>query len=105
MSKDLYLLAFYVPKEHLDRVLNKIFNAGAGKFKKYDRCAWTSEGMGQFRPLENATPFIGEIAKDTYVTEVKVECIVEKENMEQVRETLLNVHPYEEVAYHFIAIL
>jgi hypothetical protein len=100
MSSKLYLLEFYVPKEHLEQVLNKIFDAGAGKYKNYDRCAWTSEGTGRFRPLENAKPFIGTKLQDTQVLETKVECLVSDDNIEKVKEVLLNIHPYEEVAYH-----
>lgn len=104
MSNKLYLLAFYVPKEHLEPVLNKIFEAGAGKYKNYDRCAWTSEGMGRFRPLEASTPFIGEKQKDTQVLEIKVECVVSEENIEVVKKALLDIHPYEEPAFHIQAI-
>lgn len=101
MPNKLYLLAFYIPKEHLEPVLNKLFDAGAGNYKNYDRCAWTTEGVGRFRPLEGASPFIGEKQEDIQVSEVKVECVVKGENIEKVKQTLLDMHPYEEVAYHF----
>ncbi|MFA6617523.1 MAG: NGG1p interacting factor NIF3 [Candidatus Neomarinimicrobiota bacterium] len=104
MSDKLYLLAFYIPKEHLEPVLNKIFNAGAGQYGNYDRCAWTTEGMGRFRPLEASSPFIGEKQKDTFLSEIKVECIVSEKNIEKVKKVLLDTHPYEEPAFYILPI-
>lgn len=103
MSKE-FLLAFYVPSDHLEKVLEHIFAAGAGEYKNYDHCAWTSEGDGRFRPLENARPFIGEHGKEEHVKEIKVECFIKTENIHNVKKALLESHPYEEPAYHFIAI-
>ncbi|MCF7832152.1 MAG: NGG1p interacting factor NIF3 [Candidatus Marinimicrobia bacterium] len=102
MSDKCYLLSFYVPEEELEAVLEAVFSAGAGKYKDYDRCAWTSRGMGRFRPLENSNPFIGRCNEDTKLTEIKVECIVKEEKLQAVKKALLKAHPYEEPAYHII---
>ena len=104
MSNKRYLLSFYVPEEDLESVLEAIFAAGAGKYKDYDRCAWTTSGNGRFRPLENSNPYIGRQDEDTKITEIKVECIIEEKNLQAVKEALLEAHPYEEPAYHIIVI-
>ena len=104
MSDKQYLLSFYVPEEDLETVLEAVFSAGAGKYKDYDRCAWTTLGNGRFRPLENSNPTIGRQNEDTKVSEVKVECIVAEEDLPSVKEALLRSHPYEEPAYHTIVI-
>ncbi|MEA2078102.1 MAG: NGG1p interacting factor NIF3 [Candidatus Marinimicrobia bacterium] len=102
MSDKCYMLVFYVPEENLETVLDAVFRAGAGKYKNYDRCAWTIRGNGRFRPLENSNPYLGRINEDTKVTEIKVECIVREEDLPAVKKALIDTHPYEEPAYQFI---
>lgn len=102
MPDEFYHLAFYVPEDHLEPVLEAIFAAGAGRYKDYDKCAWTTRGQGRFRPLENSDPYIGRQMEDTKVDEIKVECMVKKEYAEAVKEAMIKAHPYEEPAYHFI---
>lgn len=103
-DEKLYLLGFYVPEDGLEKVLQAVFSAGAGKFRNYDRCAWTTAGKGRFRGLENSRPALGKAGEETRVHETKVECIVSGKDLENVRTALLKTHPYEEPAYHFIAI-
>ncbi len=104
MSDNRYLLSFYVPEKDLETVLEAVFSAGAGKYKNYDRCAWTTPGKGRFRALDKSNPYIGKQNKDTKVNEIKVECMVTEEYLKPVKEALLKSHPYEEPAYHIIVI-
>lgn len=104
MPEDLYLLGFYVPEKDLEKVLDAVFAAGAGKYRNYDRCAWTTAGKGRFRPLDGSHPAIGKANADTRVKEIKVECIVPGKQIAAVREALIKAHPYEEPAFHFIAL-
>jgi hypothetical protein len=97
-----YLLGFYVPESHLEKVLEAVFKVGVGKFKAYDRCAWTTSGKGRFRPLNNSIPFIGKQGEDSFADEIKVECIVAAGHISAVKKALCDAHPYEEPAYHFI---
>lgn len=103
-DQQLYLLGFYVPEDDLEKVLQAVFSAGAGKFRNYDRCAWTTAGEGRFRGLENSKPVLGKAGEEMHVHEIKAECIVPGRDLEKVRNALLEAHPYEEPAYHFIAI-
>ena len=103
-DKPLYFCSFYVPAEFLEAVLDAIFDAGAGKYRNYDRCAWTTAGEGRFRPLAGSDPFLGKKENDTRVPEIKVECIVSEEHLEAVEDALINSHPYEEPAYHFVSL-
>ncbi len=101
----LYLISFYVPDTHLEKVKKALFNKGAGKFNNYDSCAWQTRGTGQFRPLKNSRPFIGEPGKIHTLDEYKVEMICKSEILADVIKTLVKVHPYEEPAYHAIKII
>ncbi|MDZ7822294.1 MAG: NGG1p interacting factor NIF3 [Candidatus Marinimicrobia bacterium] len=103
-EKPSYFLAFYVPEDHLEKVLDAVFSAGAGKFRGYDRCAWTTAGDGRFRPVEGSTPFTGRKGEDTRVPEIKVECVVSEADRNAVEKALIEMHPYEEPAYHFLSL-
>ena len=100
----MYQLAFYVPESHLEIVKKALFLAGAGKYQKYDSCCFQTKGMGQFRPLKNATPHLGKTGKVESVEEWKVELIISEHCIKGALEALLASHPYEEVAYHVIPI-
>lgn len=104
MPEDLYLLGFYVPEQDLEKVLDAVFAAGAGRYRDYNRCAWTAAGEGRFRPLDGSHPAIGKANTDTRIKEIKVECIVSGERIAAVRKALIGVHPYEEPAFHFVAL-
>ncbi|MCK4813921.1 MAG: NGG1p interacting factor NIF3 [Candidatus Marinimicrobia bacterium] len=104
-ESQLLLLCFYIPNDHLESVLQAIFEAGAGMFRQYDHCAWTTQGQGRFRPLENSDPFLGKQGEDAAVNEIKVECILPEDKQTAVKKALLAAHPYEEPSYHFIRII
>jgi hypothetical protein len=98
----MFILCFYVPKVNLEDVKTALFNKGAGKFNNYDCCCWETEGVGQYRPLENSNPHLGEKHKLERLSEYKVEIVCNKNILAEVITELLAVHPYEEVAYHVI---
>ena len=83
-------------------VKNAMFEAGAGKFDNYHNCAWQTLGTGQFKPVDDANPAIGEINKLETIEEYKVEMLCAKENIKQVVDVMKSTHPYEQVAYWVI---
>ena len=95
----MYKLCIYIPATHIDIVKEAIFEAGAGKIGNYDCCSWQTLGEGQFRPNDNANPFIGTANKIETVEEYKLETVVAKDKIKQVIAALKQAHPYEEVAY------
>ncbi|MCS3470587.1 hypothetical protein M2401_004344 [Pseudomonas sp. JUb42] len=95
----MYKLAFFVPPSHVEQVKDAVFAAGAGRIGDYDRCAWQVLGQGQFRPLDGATPFIGQAGEVERVDEWKVELVVADELIQSVVMALKQSHPYETPAY------
>lgn len=95
----MHQLIFYIPESHLHIVKNALFEKGAGKIGNYDCCCWQTKGEGQYRPLENSQPFIGEKNKICQEVEYKVEMICEDHLIDTVVETLLKTHPYETPAF------
>ena len=101
----MYKLIFYAPASHVEQVKDALFDKGAGQFNSYDRCCWQILGEGQFRPLPNSRPFLGETGKLEKIAEYKVEMICAPHLIKTVLQTLLSVHPYEEPAYEIYKIL
>ncbi len=95
----MYKIYFYVPESHLEEVKQAMFAKGAGKFANYDSVAWQTLGKGQFRPLENSSPHIGEQGLISQVAEYKVELICEEIVIKDVVAAMKAAHPYEEPAF------
>ncbi|MFV5660859.1 NGG1p interacting factor NIF3 [Acinetobacter pittii] len=98
-------LIYYVPDSHLESTKQAIFSAGAGGIGNYEHCAWQVKGIGQFKPIKGADPYIGELGELEQVDEWRVETIVIEENAKAVAKALKASHPYEEPAFEFIQII
>ncbi|MDM5271572.1 NGG1p interacting factor NIF3 [Sulfurovum sp. zt1-1] len=95
----MYKLNFYVPVKEKEAVKYALFNIGVGKFENYEHCSFEALGMGQFKPINNADPYIGTIGEVERVEEYKVEMICQDDLITLAIQTLKKAHPYEEVAY------
>ncbi|QVR68862.1 NGG1p interacting factor NIF3 [Acinetobacter sp. BHS4] len=98
-------LIYYVPDSHLESTKQAIFSVGAGGIGNYEHCAWQVKGIGQFKPVKGADPYIGELGELEQVDEWRVETIVIEENAKAVAKALKASHPYEEPAFEFIQII
>lgn len=98
-------LIYYVPESHLESTKQAIFSAGAGGIGNYEHCAWQVKGIGQFKPVKGADPYIGELGELEQVDEWRVETIVIEENARTVAKALKASHPYEEPAFEFIQLI
>ncbi|HWJ76699.1 MAG TPA: Nif3-like dinuclear metal center hexameric protein [Niallia sp.] len=92
-------LVVYVPKEHTEVVKRAIGDAGAGGLGNYSHCIFSTEGQGEFRPLEGSNPFIGTENQLEKVKEDKIESIYPASLEKKIIRAMLKAHPYEEVAY------
>ncbi len=101
-GNDLYKIEFYVPESHLEAVKTAMFAAGAGRVGDYDSCAWQTRGQGQFRPLDGASPYLGQKGAVEAVTEYKVEMVCGAEQAAAVLAAMKQAHPYEEVAHSVV---
>lgn len=98
-SDTLYKLAVYVPVEDADHVRATMAKAGAGSLGDYDSCSFTIRGMGRFKPGDGSDPHIGSQGKLEEVLEEKIEVVVGEAQKSEVIGAMMEVHPYEEVAY------
>lgn len=104
-SEMLVKLVTFVPKLHVQRVREAIFEAGAGQIGNYDACSYNSEGYGSFRANSNATPFVGEVNKIHYEEETRIEVILPEYIQNKVIASMIKAHPYEEPAYDILPLL
>ncbi|WP_180028456.1 NGG1p interacting factor NIF3 [Acinetobacter sp. YH16032] len=98
-------LIYFVPESHLELTKQAVFEAGAGGIGDYEQCAWQVKGLGQFKPVNGAQPFIGQVGELEQVEEWRVETIVPEDKAIEVARALKASHPYEEPAYEFIQLL
>jgi hypothetical protein len=99
LKNSLLKLVTYIPESHLERVRKALFEAGAGVIGNYDQCGFATSGTGSFRGSENSKPFIGEKGNIHFENEIRFETVLLSHLKKKVIEVLLEVHPYEEVAY------
>jgi dinuclear metal center YbgI/SA1388 family protein len=99
---NLIKLVCFVPKIHVQRVREAIFEAGGGNIGNYDACSFNVVGYGSFRPNSNAHPFVGELNKIHYEDEVRIEIILPDYLQNKIINALMNAHPYEEPAFDLI---
>ncbi|SEG38767.1 Nif3-like dinuclear metal center hexameric protein [Sphingobacterium lactis] len=97
-------LVVYVPRANVEDVRAALFEAGAGAIGDYDECSYNTAGYGTFRPLEGADPAIGKVGEQERVEETKIEVIYPAQLERKILVSMLASHPYEEVAYHIVAI-
>ena len=95
----MYKLVFFVPIDSAEIVKQAVFGAGAGRIGNYQQCCFQTKGMGQFQPLENANPAIGQIGELAIVEELKIEMVCSDDNIKKAVDALKMSHPYETPAY------
>jgi hypothetical protein len=98
----MYKLVFFVPESHLEQVKTAVFAAGAGRIGNYDQCCWQVAGQGQFRPLLNANPYIGQPNQLETLAEYRVEMVCADGYIQAVTKALRSSHPYEEPAFDVV---
>lgn len=99
-SNSLLKLTTFIPKEARGKVLDALHQAGAGHIGNYLNCSFQVMGEGTFLPSIHSNPTIGEIGKQEWVEEARVEVIVPTPLKQKVLNALFESHPYEEVAYY-----
>ena len=93
-------LVTFSPVEQAETVRNALFKAGAGAVGKYNECSFNVEGTGTFTAGEGSDPFVGEVGKNHFEKEVRIEVIFSSFLQSKIIQALMEVHPYEEVAYY-----
>jgi dinuclear metal center YbgI/SA1388 family protein len=102
MPGQLMKLACMIPDGHLEAVSEAVFASGAGQIGRYAECGFTTEGIGTFKPLDGANPFLGSVGTRESVKEHRWEAVFPAWLERKVMAALRAAHPYEEIAYELI---
>jgi len=98
-SPPLDKIVVFTPNDAAEQVRAALAGAGAGRIGDYDQASFSSPGQGRFRPLEGASPAIGEVGRAEVVEEVRIETICPRHLRPTAVAAMLAAHPYEEPAF------
>lgn len=96
-----YKLVVFIPTSHFEKVRDAILESGAGHIGNYSHTSFAVEGRGSFKPLMDSDPHTGNRDQFNQVQEMRLETIVPEKRMNEIKQAVLDSHPYEEVAYDF----
>ncbi len=92
-------LTTYVPTSHSQKVLNALYEKGAGAIGAYKECSFSVAGTGTFTGNSESNPVIGTQGKAQKVEEKQISVVFKKHLKHELLKALKSAHPYEEVAY------
>ena len=95
-------LITYAPVAAAAKVRSAIFEAGGGHIGKYSECSFNTLGKGTFKAGPGTEPYVGNIGEQHTEEEVKIEVIFPAWRENEMIKSLVNSHPYKEVAYDII---
>ena len=97
-----YKVLVFIPEENVEKFKNKMNDEGFASEGDYEYCFFSTKGSGQFKPVENAHPHIGELDQIETVEEVKVEFMIQEYERTKAEDCINVLHPYETPVYDFI---
>ncbi len=92
-------LVIYVPEDYEKKILDAILQTRAGNIGEYSACTFRNRGKATFKPGTMATPFIGKRGEITGANEIRIETVVQQDDLSDVIEFIKSHHPYETMAY------
>jgi len=92
-------LSVYVPAAQASALIAALAAAGAGSVGDYTECAYSSDGIGQFRPQPGAEPAVGKVGELHRGPETRVSLVLPRARRDAVLAAMRAAHPYEEVAF------
>ncbi len=95
-------LVVFVPHDAAAGLGEALAAAGAGQIGDYDRCAFSSSGIGSFRPGPGARPAVGIVGRLEHVPETRLEMVLSRGHRAAVLQALVSSHPYEEPAFDLL---
>ncbi|MNR80517.1 putative GTP cyclohydrolase 1 type 2 [compost metagenome] len=97
-----YRLGVGIPPEDALRVLEAMWQAGAGRSERYDQASFLTDGETTFRPLPGSQPAEGEVLAPSRQPLVRAEVLVKGSDLAAVKAAMRAAHPYEEPVFDVI---
>ena len=95
----MYKLNYFVHIDAKEKTKQALFDIGVGRYENYEYCCFETLGVGQFKPIGDANPHLGELNKIEKLQEYKIEMVCSDKLIKEAVKALKEAHPYEEVAY------
>jgi dinuclear metal center YbgI/SA1388 family protein len=86
----------FVPESAAEKVIDALAGAGGGEIGDYERCSWTTTGVGTFMPTAAATPVVGTHGEHSEVELRRVEMVVPRGRRTEALAALRTAHPYDQ---------
>lgn len=97
-------IAVFVPHGFEEKLLQALSSCMA-PIGNYRDCSYQGDGLGRFRAMEGANPFVGKVGELHQEKESRLEFLVLKERLTAALAALTDAHPYEEPAYDIYPVL
>ena len=98
-------LVVFIPRSHAGILRSNLSKLGVGQIgANYSDCSFTSTGVGRFKPINEATPYIGSLNDVEAVEEDRVEFLFYSIIQSEVVEAVIKSHPYEEPAFDIFTV-
>jgi len=94
-----YKMVVFTPPGSVEPVLAALSSVGCGVIGEYSSCSFRNPGTGSFIPSDKAEPVTGQKGVLNNESEERLEIRVPSDVLRDAVNTLVDVHPYEEVAY------
>ena len=98
-------LEIFVPADHLEAVQQALASVDAGHIGRYDRCLSWSPVTSCWRPLDGASPYLGEAGRLCTAAELKVEVTCRSAQAAAAVAAVRRAHPYEEPVINVIPLM
>jgi len=93
----MYKIEVCCPENSVENLRKAIADNGGGSVNGYTNCSFVTPGYSYFMPTEEANPYVGEKFKLNKILEYKIEVVCSGEILNNLVQTIKDVHPYEEV--------
>jgi dinuclear metal center YbgI/SA1388 family protein len=103
-ADELVKVSVFVPHGFEEKLLDALspYLAPLGNYRD---CSFQGDGVGRFRALEGARPFVGAVGELHREPESRLEFLLPKERLTPAVTALKGAHPYEEPAFDIYPVL
>jgi len=94
-----------LPEVYIEQLRNELNELGVLTVGNYDHVVSYTVTKGYWRPLDKAVPFVGEKGEISFGTECKLEFRCLYSTLEEEKNVINGIHPYEEPIKNGIPLL
>ena len=105
MDPKAYKISVAIPPEYKDELMDAVNDSMRQMYPGYDRAFSVTRTEGTWRSLEGSNPFIGRTGEISVEEEVRIDFVIDAEDLKKVVLAIRKVHPYEEPAIDILPMI